>query len=173
MSWRIGAPGFIASSGSKTAGRYLIVDLEQPRRCFSSVFAFSDDGGDALAHKAHHVVEHEGVVGVDEVIFVRRRAVEPARNVLPGEYGYDARNRHGLVADDAADARVRVRRPQDLEMQCTLHDYIERVVRTARYDRLAEWTFEVRPACVSGDVFFGGLNAVQGIVDALIARATA
>ena len=103
--------------GIEDGGQDLIVDLDQPCGCFGGGLGFGDDGGDALADETHDVVQHVGIVGIDEVILVRRRAVEPARNVLPGEDGDNSGNRHRLVAANGANAGMRMRRTQDLEMQ--------------------------------------------------------
>ena len=46
-------------------------------------------------------------------------------------------------------------------------------MRAPRYDRLGERTLEARSARLPCDVLFDGLYPVQGVVDALIAGATA
>ena len=70
-------------------GQDFVLDLDQPAGRFRCGLGFRDDRGDALAHKADHVVEHIGVVGIDEVVLMRGGAVEAARHVFPGEDGDD------------------------------------------------------------------------------------
>jgi hypothetical protein len=75
------------------------------------------------------VVEHIGVVGVDQMVFVRRRAVEATRHVFPREDLDHARHRHRLLAVDLQDARMRVRRAQHLEVKEILDCDVHRVTR--------------------------------------------
>ena len=174
LSCRIGAPGRHGRLRIEHRGKKLVIDLEQPARFFRGALGFGHNGGNALADETDDIVEHVGIVGIDEVILVRRRAVEPARHVLPSEYGDDAGNRRGLIPLDGLDARMRMRRAQHLEMQHAFHRrQIERVARVARYDRLGERTLQARSARLAGDVLFDGLDPVQRVVDALIAGATA
>ena len=76
-----------------------------------------DHGGDTLADEAHDVVEHVGVVRIDQMILVRGRAVEPARHVLPGEDRDDARHGQRRCLCRCEDAGMGVRRAQHLQMQ--------------------------------------------------------
>ena len=111
-------------------GKKLVIDREQPARFFRGALGFSHNGCNALPDETNDIVQNVGIVGIDEVILVRRRAVEPARHVLPSEYGDDAGNRRGLIPLDGLDARMRMRRAQHLEMQHALHRrQIERVLR--------------------------------------------
>ncbi len=98
-------------------GQDLVGDIKQPAGGLGGSLGLSDDRGDPLADEAHHVVENVGVVWIDQMVLVGRRAVEPAGNVLPGEDLDHARHRHGLVAADGKDARMRMRRAQHLEVQ--------------------------------------------------------
>ena len=104
-------------SGSNTGGQDLVLDLEQPAGRLRGALGLGDHGGDALADEADDVVEHVGVVGIDEMVLVGGRAVEPPRDVLPGEDRDHARDRQRLVAADGDDARMGVRRAQHLEVQ--------------------------------------------------------
>ena len=74
----------------------------QPAGLFGGGLGFGDDRRDALTDEAHHIVENIGVVGIDQMILVHRGAVEPARNVLPGE---DRDARPARQASLAVDAR--------------------------------------------------------------------
>ncbi len=71
-------------------GQQLVLDLEQAAAFLRGALGLGHHGGDPLADEADDVVEHVGVVGIDQVILVRRRRVELARHVLPGEDGDDA-----------------------------------------------------------------------------------
>ena len=97
--------------------QYFVGDVEQAAGPFGGGLALGDDGGDPLADEAHDVVENVGVVGVDQMVFVERGAVEPTRNVLPGEDLDHAGDRHRPLAADGEDARVGVGRAQHLEVQ--------------------------------------------------------
>ena len=155
-------------------GKQLVVDLEQAAGLFRGGLGLGHDGRDPLPDEADDIVEDVGVVGIDEVVLVGRRAVEPARDILPGEDGDDARHRRGLVALDGFDARMRMRRAQHLEMQHVLHRrHVERVARLPRHDRLGEWAAEAGSAGAAGDILFDGFDAVERVDDALIARAAA
>ena len=63
---------------------------------------FADHRGDALADEAGDVVQHVGVVGIDQMVLVQRGAVEPARHVFPGIDGDDARDGQRLGLVDAS-----------------------------------------------------------------------
>ena len=102
-------------------GKQLVIDLEQPARFFRDAFGFGHNGCNTLPDETNDVVQNVGIVGIDEVIFVRRRAVEPARHILPSEYGDNAGNCRGRIPLDGLDARVGMRRSQHLEMQHALH----------------------------------------------------
>ncbi len=52
----------------------LVLDLEQAAGFFRGGFGFGDHGGDPLADEADDIVEHVGVVGIDQMILVGRRA---------------------------------------------------------------------------------------------------
>ena len=75
----------------------LVADVEQPAGVVGGGLGLGDHRGDALADEAHDVVEHVGVVRIDQMVLVGRRAVEPARHVLPGEDLDDARHRQRLA----------------------------------------------------------------------------
>ena len=82
-------------------GQHLVLDRERPAAGLGRAFALGDHRGDALADEPHHVVEHVGVVGIDEMVLVRRGAVQPPRHVLPGENFDHAGNRQRLAAVDS------------------------------------------------------------------------
>ena len=78
----------------------LVIDFELPAAFFGRGLGFRHDGGNALADEADHIVEEVGVVGIDEMILMRRGRVELARHVLPGEHGDHTGHSHGRVALD-------------------------------------------------------------------------
>ena len=119
-------------------GQDFVIDHQRPTSRFGGGLRLGDDRGDALADEAHDIVEHVGVVGIDEVVLVRRRAVKLARHVLPGENFDHARNSQRRAAIDAADAGMRVRRAQHFEVQQVLDGHIHRVARVPGDDPLAE-----------------------------------
>ena len=99
--------------------------------------------------------------------------VEPPGDILPGEDGDDPRNRFRLVAADAANARMSVRRSQHFEMQRPLDRDIERVTRLPGDDGSAKGVAQIRAAGVGLAVVFGLAHAMHGIADAAIAGAAA
>ena len=133
-------------------GQDLVGDVEQAAGLFCGGLALGDDGGDPLADEAHHVVEHVGIVGVDQVVLVERGAEEPARHVLPGEDLHHSRHRHRPLAADGEDAGVGVRRAQHLEVQQPFHRHVHRVARPAGDDPLGERIRDARAAGFAGDV---------------------
>ena len=90
----------------------LVFDLEQAAGCFRGALGLGHHRRDPLADEAHDIVENVGVVRIDQMILVRRRRVELARHVLPGEDRDDAGHGERLVALDRLDARMRMRRAQ-------------------------------------------------------------
>ena len=102
-------------------GQDFVLHLEQPTGRFRRRLGLRDNGGDTLPDEAHHIVEHVGVVGIDEVILVGGRAVEPARHVFPGEDCDDTRHGSCSLASNAENPRMRMRRAQHLEMQQPFH----------------------------------------------------
>ena len=148
-------------------GQKLVLDLEQAAGFFRRGLGLGDAGSDPLADEAHDIVEHIGVVGVDQMILVRRRRVELARHVLPGEHRDHARHGHCLVALDRLDARMRMRRAQHLQMQRAFRRNVERVVRLAGDDRFGERVAQAPAAGLdAGDIVLDIDHAVQRIVDA-------
>ena len=154
-------------------GKQLVVDLEQAAGRFGSALGFRHDGRDPLPDEADDIVEDVGVVGIDEVILVGSRAVEPAGDVLPSEYGDNAGHRRGLVALDGLDARVRMRRAQHFEMQHVHRRHVERVARVTGYDRLGERTARLAPQACPATSSSTDLMPCEGVDDALIAGAAA
>ena len=134
----------------------LVLDLEQPAGRFRRAFGFGHHRGDPLPDEAHDIVEHVGVVGIDQVIFMRRRRVEFARHVLPGEDRDDAGHGLRLVALDRLDARMGMRRAQQFQVQRAVHwRDVERVMRIAGDDRVREGAAQARPARLSRHVLLG------------------
>ena len=133
--------------GIEYGGKQLVFYVEQPAGCFRGGLGLGDNGGDPLPDEADDIVEDVGIVGIDEMILVGCRTIEPARDVLPGEHGDDARNGGRLIALDGFYARVGMRRTQHLEVQHFLHRrHVERIARLPRHDRLGEWSAEAGSA---------------------------
>ena len=108
------------------------------------------------------------------MIFVRRRGVELARHVLPGEHRDHSRHGHRLVALDRLDPRMRMRRAQHLQMQRAFGRHVERVMRLAGDDGFGKRVAQAPAAGFdAGDIVFDIDHAMQRIVDAVIAGAAA
>ena len=78
-------PGFHGELRIEDRRQQLIVDLEQAAGLLCRGLGFGHHGGDPLADEADDVVEHVGVVWIDEMVLMRCRRVEFARHVLPGD----------------------------------------------------------------------------------------
>ncbi len=154
-------------------GQDFVLDLERPAAGFGGRLGLGDDRSDPLADEAHHVVENIAVVGIDQVVLVGGSAVEPARHVLPGEHLDDTWHRHRPSAIDPDDPRMRMGRPQHLEVRHALDGHIHGVASLSGDDRLAEWVRQARPAGLAGRVLLGGADALDGVPDRAIARAAA
>ncbi len=163
----------MAASGSNTGVQQLVLDLEQAAGFLRGALGFGHHGGDPLTDEAHDIVEHVGVVGVDQMILMGRGRVEFARHVLPGEDRHHAGHGKGLVALDGFDARMGMRRAQHFQMQRVLGRHVERVMRLAGDDRLGERVAQAPAAGFAGDVLLDIDDAVQRVVDAVIAGAAA
>ena len=83
-------------------GQDLVVDDQRAHAGLGRRLALADHRGEALADEAGDVVQHVGVVGIDQMVLVQRGAVEPARHVLPGVDGDDAGNGQRLAPVDAS-----------------------------------------------------------------------
>ena len=154
-------------------GQDFVLDLERSAAGFGGGLRLGDDRGDPLADKAHHIVENVAVVGIDEVVLVGSGAVEPARDVLPGEDLDDTGHRHRRTAADPDDPRMGMGRPQHLEVRQPLHRQIHGVASLPGDDRLAEWVRQARAAGFAGHILLGGADAVDCVLDRAIARAAA
>ena len=151
----------------------LILHLEQAARFLRDALGLGHHGGDPLTDEADDIVEHVSVVGVDQVILMGRGRVEFARHVLPGEDRHHAGDGKGLVALDRLDARMGMGRAQHFQMQRILGGYVERVMRLAGDDRLGERVTQAPAAGFAGNIVLDIDDAVQRVVDRVIAGAAA
>ena len=165
--------GFHGGHGIEHRRQDLVVDDQGAHAGLGRRLALADHGGETLADEAGDVVEHVGVVGVDEMVLVQRRAVEPARHVLPGVDGDDAGDGERLALVDLLEARMGMRRAQHLEVQHALDGDVHRVVRLARQDGVGEGVGQAGAQRLAGDVVLDVLLAVQGIDDRAVAGAAA
>ena len=93
------------------------------------------------------------------------------RHVLPGEHRVDSRNGERLVFADGRDARVGVRRADDLEVKHPLHRDVHRVTGVAGDDRLGQGVGEAGAAGVAGPVRLDGSDAADRVLDRVVAGA--
>ncbi len=117
--------------GIEYGGQHLVVDDEAPAAFLRRGFAVGDHRSDALAGKADHVVEDDGIVGVVAVELVPRRGEAARRRVLPGEHGDDPGHGERLLVADRQDAGMGVRRAQELHVQQAVDRDVEGVTRLA------------------------------------------
>ena len=149
----------------------LVVDDQGAHAGLGRRLALADHRGEPLAGEAGDVVEHVRVVGIDQMILVQRGAVQPARHVLPGIDGDDARDGERLALVDLLETRVGMRRAQHLEVQQALDRDVHRVVRLARQDGVGERVGQAGAERLAGDVVLDVLLAVQRIDDRAVAGA--
>ena len=100
------------------------------------------------------------VVGIDQMVLMQRR-VKRARHVFPGVDGDDAGHGERRASVDRADARMRMRRAQDLEMQQSLDGEIHRVAGVAGHDRVGERIVQTRAQRFAGNVLLDVARAVS------------
>jgi len=151
----------------------LVAHLDQPAGALGGGFSLGDHRGHALAGEAHHIIEDVGVVGINEMVLVGGGAVEPARNVLPGEDVDHARHRPRFFLIDGDDARMRVRRAQHLEMQDALDRHVHGVAGAPRDDALGERVRQARPAGPARHIGLDGSDPGQRVGNGAISRAPA
>ncbi len=90
-------------------GQHLVLHDDLAAALFGGTDGVGEHRHHPLAGEPHDVVEDVGVVGVDQMVGVDRRAVAPAGDVLPGVDAVHTRNgqRSGLVDRDDAGVGVR------------------------------------------------------------------
>ena len=81
-------------------------------------------------------------------------------------------NGQRFVLADGLDARMSVRRADDLEVEHPLHRDVHRVMRVAGDDRFAKRVLQAGAAGLAGPVLFHGNDAADRILDRVIAGAT-
>ncbi len=153
--------------------QYFVLHVEQPAGRLRRRLGLGDDGRDPLTDESDDVVEHIGVVRIDEMVLVGGAAVEAPRHVFPGEDRDHPRHPRRLFTADADDPRMGVRRAQHLEVQHAGDNDIHRVAGLPGHDRLGERIGQARPASVAGDVRLDRADAVQRVGDGAVSGAAA
>jgi hypothetical protein len=92
-------------------GHHFVLHLEQPAGRLGRRLCFRDNRSNSLPHEADYVVEHVGVIGIDEVILMGRGAVEAAWHFFPSKDFDDARRGSCSLTLNAKNPRMRMRRP--------------------------------------------------------------
>ena len=144
--------GFHCKDRIEDGREEFILDPERETSGFRRAFALRNHRGDALSGEAHDIVEHVGVVGIDEMILVQCGAVEPPRHVLPVIDRDDAGHRQCRRLVDPRDARMSMRRAQHLEVQHARHRDVHRIARPAGQDRVGEGIGQAGAARLAGRV---------------------
>ena len=170
QQWRVRLHG---SGRIEHRGQYLVAHVQQSAGRFGDRFGLSDHRRHALADEAHHIVEDVAVIGIDQVILVRRRTVKPSRYVLPGEDRHHARQRCGAGSIDIDDPRVSVRRPQHFQVQQPFDDNVHRVACQSGDDAFVERVAQTCAAGLSGNVILDRTDAMNRIGHGSIAGAAA
>jgi len=99
--------GFHCAFGIEDVRQHFVIDFERAAALFGRAFVFGNDRRDALTDEPHDVVEDVHVVGIDQMIFVQRRAVELTRNVFPRVHVDDAGTASAFVCRSSGYARGR------------------------------------------------------------------
>ena len=159
--------------GIKDGRQDFVIYLQQAAGFLGGAFGLRDDRSKTLSHEPNHIVEDVGVIRFDAKVVVRSRAVRQAWNVFPGKNGMHAGDGHRLVPANRQNARMRMRRAQHLKMQHFLHTDICGVMGVPGDDGFAERIAEISAGAFSGAIGLHMRNAVNGILDGVIARAAA
>ncbi len=154
-------------------GQKLVLDFEQAAGLLRGRLGFGCHRRDPLTDEAHDIVEHVGVVRIDHVILVGGGRIKSTGHILPGVDGDHAGHGLRLIALDRRDARMGMGRAQHFQVKRVLHRNVERVMRVTGNDRLGEGVAQTPAAGFSGNVVLDIDDAVQRVVDAVIAGAAA
>ena len=153
--------------------KQVVIDLELAATGFGGCLAFGNHRSDALADEADDVIQNGGVIGIAAFILVSRARIEFSRRVFPGQNGAHARHRQCGVFADRFDARMGMRRPQQLKMQETGRRDIERILRAAADNGRTGGCRHAAAASAAGLGLLDLAHAANGILDRAIAGATA
>ena len=107
------------------------------------------------------------------MVLVEGGAVEPARNVLPGEDLDHSWHRQRPLTTNGADTGVSVGRAQHLEVQQSLHGYVHSVACAAGDDACGKRIRQARAAGPAGDVILDFSHAGKSVADRAVAGAPA
>ncbi len=116
-----GAPGLMASFSSKTAGKTSYSTLISLSACFGNFHRVGGDGGHAIAHVAHFVVEADLIVGRRIGVALSAGGVFDALDVFVMDDGVHAGQRDGFAVVDVQDAGVGVGAGEQLGVQHAAH----------------------------------------------------
>ena len=152
-------------------GQHLVVDLDLAAALLGGAHRVGQHGDHSLADETHDVVEHVGVVGVDQVVGVDRGAVPLPRHVFPRVHPMHAGHRQRGRLVDRHDAGMRVRRVQHLEVQHPLHLGVHGVLGAAGDDVGARGRSDARADRLAGCRLLDLDDPVDGILDRAITGA--
>ena len=95
----------------------LILNIDRTASFVSGGLGVRHHCRDALSGMADNVVQHVGILRIAPLVVMYRRAVRSARHVLPGQDRMHAGHRERAGFVNRYDARVGMRRPEQLKMQ--------------------------------------------------------
>ena len=159
--------------GIENGGQHLVLDRELAAAFLGGGFVVGNHAGDALADEAHDPVQHRGIVGIDDGVLVPGGRVKLCRCILVAQNRAHARNGESFVGADRCDARMCVRRPQQLQMQKPGRREVHGVASGAADDGAGRRRLDVAAAGRSGFGFFDLAHAADGAFDGAVAGAAA
>ena len=108
-------------------GQDVVLDADEPARRLGRRRGLGDDGRDALADVAHHILQHAGVVGIVLMVLVPRSRVAHGRHIAEREDGDDPVEPFRLGRVDRGDPGVSVGAGQHTQRQGGGSGGVERV----------------------------------------------
>ena len=116
--------------------QHLVLNPQRSASRLGRRLAVGKHGGDTLADKAHHIVQHPRIVRIVQRILVPRGGEASTWRVGRGQDAVHTRNRQGRRGVDRHDPGMRVRRTQQLQVQqARWQGHVQRVAGCAGDDR--------------------------------------
>ncbi len=150
-----------------------VIDLDLAAGFLGGGFALGHHGGDPLADEAHDRIQHHGVVGIDQADFMARSRKRGFGRVLMREHRDDAWDAQRRAFVDGTDARMRMRRAQQFDVQQALRREIHGEARFAGHHVGAGRSGDVMADAFAGFGDFYFVLAGDGVLDGTIAGAAA
>ena len=90
QNWSTGLHRFLRIEYGR---KNFVIDLHETTRLLGCRFSLGDDGNDALPNKAHDIVQHVCVIGIDVKVVVDSCCKKTPRDIFPRENRVHSGNR--------------------------------------------------------------------------------